>query len=138
MLPWWAWVLLASAAALAVTVASSYAVLRATESGRRFLNLSRRGKVRFGRALLRDPAVPRRAKWIIPALVLYLALPFDLIPDPLPVVGQLDDVLVVVVAIALLILLTPRDALDRAIRAGEAYDASRHAARAPDGSIRPR
>lgn len=137
MLPWWAWVLLTSAAALAITVASSYVVLRATDSGRRFLALSRRGKVRFGRALLRDPAVPRRARWILPALVLYLALPFDLIPDPVPVVGQLDDLLAVVVAIALLVLLTPRDALDRAIRAGEAYDASRAAARGSDGSIRP-
>lgn len=42
-----------------------------------------------------DPAVPRRAK-IAPAVVLvYLAMPIDLIPDFIPGVGHLDDALAV-------------------------------------------
>jgi uncharacterized membrane protein YkvA (DUF1232 family) len=45
--------------------------------------------------LLRDPRVPRRHKLILGALVGYLALPFDLVPDFIPVAGHLDDVLVV-------------------------------------------
>jgi uncharacterized membrane protein YkvA (DUF1232 family) len=45
--------------------------------------------------LLRDPRVPRRRKLLLASLAGYLALPFDLVPDFLPVVGQLDDVLVV-------------------------------------------
>jgi uncharacterized membrane protein YkvA (DUF1232 family) len=45
--------------------------------------------------LLRDPRVPRRHKLLLGALVGYLALPFDLVPDFIPVVGYLDDVLVV-------------------------------------------
>ena len=45
--------------------------------------------------LLRDPRVPRRSKVLVAALLPYLALPFDLIPDFIPVVGQLDDAILV-------------------------------------------
>ncbi len=45
--------------------------------------------------LLRDPRVPRRRKVLLLALVGYLALPFDLVPDFIPVAGQLDDVIIV-------------------------------------------
>jgi uncharacterized membrane protein YkvA (DUF1232 family) len=45
--------------------------------------------------LLRDPRVPRRKKVLLVALTGYLALPFDLVPDFIPVAGQLDDVIVV-------------------------------------------
>ena len=46
-------------------------------------------------ALRRDPRVPRRRKLLLLAVVGYLALPLDLVPDFIPVVGQLDDAIVV-------------------------------------------
>ena len=49
--------------------------------------------------LLRDPRVPRRAKVALILLVPYLALPFDLIPDFIPVAGQLDDAILVAAVI---------------------------------------
>jgi uncharacterized membrane protein YkvA (DUF1232 family) len=49
--------------------------------------------------LLRDPRVPRRRKALLVVLGGYLALPFDLVPDFVPVVGQLDDALVVAVVL---------------------------------------
>ena len=49
--------------------------------------------------LLRDPRVPRRHKLLLGALVGYLALPFDLVPDFIPVAGYLDDVLLVVLTL---------------------------------------
>ena len=49
--------------------------------------------------LLRDPRVPRRRKLILAALVGYLALPFDLVPDFIPVAGQLDDALIAALAL---------------------------------------
>ncbi len=58
--------------------------------------------VLFGR-LARDPRVPRRHKVVLVALAGYLALPFDLVPDFVPVVGQLDDALVAAVAIRSLV-----------------------------------
>jgi uncharacterized membrane protein YkvA (DUF1232 family) len=45
--------------------------------------------------LARDPRVPRRRKLLLLGLVGYLALPFDLVPDFIPVAGQLDDAIVV-------------------------------------------
>jgi uncharacterized membrane protein YkvA (DUF1232 family) len=45
--------------------------------------------------LLRDSRVPRRHKLLVGALIPYLALPFDLIPDFIPVAGQLDDAVLV-------------------------------------------
>jgi uncharacterized membrane protein YkvA (DUF1232 family) len=45
--------------------------------------------------LLRDPRAPRRKKLLLVALIGYLALPFDLVPDFIPVAGQLDDVVIV-------------------------------------------
>jgi uncharacterized membrane protein YkvA (DUF1232 family) len=45
--------------------------------------------------LTREPRVPRGRKALLVALVAYLALPFDLVPDFIPVAGQLDDVVIV-------------------------------------------
>src|SRR6185295_14360658 len=45
--------------------------------------------------LARDPRVPRRRKLLLIGLAGYLALPIDLVPDFIPVAGQLDDAIVV-------------------------------------------
>jgi len=50
--------------------------------------------------LLGDPRVPRRAKVMLVALVGYLAMPFDLVPDFIPVAGQLDDAILVAAVLA--------------------------------------
>ncbi len=47
------------------------------------------------RRLLRDDRVPRRSKLLLAALIGYLAMPLDLVPDFIPVAGQLDDAIVV-------------------------------------------
>ena len=47
------------------------------------------------RRLLRDPRVPRRNKVAFWLLVAYLVMPIDLIPDVIPVAGQLDDAILV-------------------------------------------
>ena len=46
--------------------------------------------------LLRDPRVPRRAKAALVVAIPYLVSPIDLIPDFIPVLGQLDDALLVI------------------------------------------
>lgn|ERR671924_1323284 len=47
------------------------------------------------RRLLADARVPRPRKLVLAGLLAYLAFPLDLVPDFVPVAGQLDDVLVV-------------------------------------------
>jgi uncharacterized membrane protein YkvA (DUF1232 family) len=49
--------------------------------------------------LVGDSRVPRRHKLLLGALVGYLALPFDLVPDFIPIAGHIDDALVVVLAL---------------------------------------
>lgn len=49
--------------------------------------------------LLRDPRVPLRSRLLLGALLLYLLSPIDLVPDFVPVAGQLDDALVVALAL---------------------------------------
>ncbi|MBW3576869.1 MAG: DUF1232 domain-containing protein [Actinobacteria bacterium] len=61
------------------------------------------------RDLLRDPDTPRRAKLVAGATVAYLALPIDLIPDFIPGLGHLDDVLIVAWAIRHIIATAGRD-----------------------------
>jgi uncharacterized membrane protein YkvA (DUF1232 family) len=46
-----------------------------------------------------DPRIPRRRKFLLPLLAAYLASPIDLIPDFIPVLGQLDDAVVVALAL---------------------------------------
>src|SRR5690349_2273193 len=90
------WLLVALAALLAA-YALFVAVLMAT--GRR---AEARAVARFlpdcvvlVRRLLGDPAVPRTSKLLLGGLAVYLASPIDLVPDFVPVAGQLDDALVV-------------------------------------------
>ena len=49
--------------------------------------------------LLNDPDTPRRYKLLLLLLVGYLASPIDLVPDFIPVAGQLDDAIIVAAAL---------------------------------------
>lgn len=49
---------------------------------------------RYYKALLNDPRTPTTAKWLIGGGMGYLVLPFDIIPDFIPIIGKLDDMLI--------------------------------------------
>ena len=49
--------------------------------------------------LLGDPHVPRRRKLLLGAALVYLVIPLDLVPDFIPIAGQLDDAIVVALAL---------------------------------------
>ncbi len=59
--------------------------------------------------LLGDRRIPRRRKLLVAAAIGYLLTPIDLVPDFLPVVGQLDDLIVVALVLRRL-LRSPRTA----------------------------
>lgn len=100
----WQWILIAVGVSLAV-YASAVGALYAM--GRRS---AARGLAGFipdllilVRGLLRDPRVPRNRKFLLGALAIYLALPFDIVPDFIPVAGALDDVLLVALVLRSLV-----------------------------------
>ena len=49
--------------------------------------------------LIGDPRVPRRSKLVLGGTCLYLVSPLDVIPDFVPGLGQVDDVVVVLLAL---------------------------------------
>ena len=55
------------------------------------------------RGLVRDPQVPASRKLLVVALIAYLAIPFDLVPDFIPVAGQLDDAIIVALVLRTLV-----------------------------------
>lgn len=64
------------------------------------------------RRVLRHPRTPPAAKVLLGLALGYLLLPFDLIPDFIPVLGQLDDLLIVPGLIWLAVKLVPPDVID--------------------------
>jgi uncharacterized membrane protein YkvA (DUF1232 family) len=92
----WAWSLLAVGVVLVLYAALVLALVIAGrgESARALAGFIPDCIVLCSR-LLGDPRVPRRKKALLVTLSGYLALPFDLVPDFIPVAGQLDDVVIV-------------------------------------------
>jgi uncharacterized membrane protein YkvA (DUF1232 family) len=94
---------------------------------RRIGKLRFRDKLAFGRDLMRDPRVPWRAKIIAGAVVAYVASPIDLIPDFIPVLGYVDDLLVAIIGGALLLRSVPSLVVEEHLQAYEARaDDKRH------------
>lgn len=63
------------------------------------------------RRLRADPRVPRRAKLAVGFAALWVLSPIDLIPEFLPVIGPLDDVVVVALALRYAARQVPREVL---------------------------
>ena len=91
--------------------------------------------------LLRDHRIATATKLIIPGLVgAYLLMPIDLLPDVVPLVGQIDDVMLLALGAKLFIDMCPPDVVDQhradlrsgkssappASDAGEVVDAEYH------------
>jgi uncharacterized membrane protein YkvA (DUF1232 family) len=67
--------------------------------------------VTAARRLRGDPAVPRRARVALLVAVVWVVSPIDLLPEFLPVIGPLDDVVVVALALRYAARQVPRDVL---------------------------
>jgi len=61
----------------------------------------------------KDPRVPWHAKVVIALTIAYAISPIDLIPDFIPVLGQLDDLIIVPAGISLATKMIPEEVLEQ-------------------------
>ena len=63
------------------------------------------------RLVLKHPQTPWPAKFFLGLAVGYLLLPFDLIPDFIPILGQLDDVVIIPLLLYIALLFIPKSVI---------------------------
>lgn len=78
-----------------------------------------RREIRVYQLVRRHPRTPKTAKILIGAAAAYALSPVDLIPDFIPVLGHLDDVIIVPLLVVAALRLIPRDVIEEC-RAQEA------------------
>lgn len=123
-MPWWGALLISIAAALLLMWAALIVILLRSGSGLRGLSEAARLLPDFLRLisrLARDRSLPRGVRVRLWLLLGYLASPIDVIPDFLPVVGYLDDAIVIAIA------------LRSVVRAAGAGPLEQHWPGSPDG-----
>ena len=62
--------------------------------------------------LARDPRVPTEQKLVLGGIALYLVFPIDIIPDFIPVIGELDDLAVLILGLDWFIRNAPADVVE--------------------------
>lgn len=67
----------------------------------------------LGKGLMQDPDTPLISKILLGIAIGYALMPFDLIPDFIPVLGQLDDLIIIPGLIYLALMFIPKDVYDR-------------------------
>ena len=64
------------------------------------------------RLIVSDSRTPRVAKFLLVLAIFYAVSPLDLIPDIIPVIGFLDDVLIIPGLVLLALKLTPKNIVE--------------------------
>jgi uncharacterized membrane protein YkvA (DUF1232 family) len=121
---WWQYALIGALVAMFVLAVAAFILWR-TASGRtkrlaeRLQALPWRSRFELAGRLVADDRIPLAVRAIPALLVLYLAMPLDLVPDFIPILGQLDDIAVVIMAAGLFARFVPLRVIDEHIDAIE-------------------
>lgn len=71
-----------------------------------------KNEIMLYRAVLKDERTPRLSKFFLGLALGYFFLPFDLIPDFIPVFGQLDDAVIIPVLIFIALQFIPKEVVE--------------------------
>ena len=115
---WWEIAIIVVLSGIFVMIASALIIRRILSTrtkklGSRIEALSWNDRFELARRVFTDSRIPAPVRLLLPLVVIYLALPIDLIPDFIPILGQIDDIVVMVVGLALLVKLAPANVLDQ-------------------------
>ncbi|MDZ7737391.1 MAG: YkvA family protein [Gammaproteobacteria bacterium] len=88
----------------------------ATLSAWRQLVAKVRTEINVYRRVLKHPRTPCLPRWLLGFALLYLLSPVDLVPDWFPIIGQLDDLLVVPFLIITALKRIPPDVIEECRR----------------------
>lgn len=113
---WWVGLLVAFGAGLVVAWLGLVVVLLVVRPSRAVIGQAARllpDVVRLVARLARDPSLPRGVRVRLWLLLGYLALPVDIVPDFIPIVGFADDAVVVVAVLRSVVRRAGREPLHR-------------------------
>ena len=84
--------------------------------GKRLTSIARQFKqeLRVYRLVLKDKRTPWLAKVLLGAAIAYALMPIDIIPDFIPILGHLDDLVIVPVLVVVGLKLIPKEVVDDA------------------------
>jgi uncharacterized membrane protein YkvA (DUF1232 family) len=77
------------------------------------------------RRVLRDERTPPRARLFLGLAIAYVCMPFDLIPDFIPVIGHLDDAIIVPALVIMALRSVPADVISEHRRLVNCEEAER-------------
>ncbi|HCW32119.1 MAG: hypothetical protein UT36_C0002G0015 [Candidatus Peregrinibacteria bacterium GW2011_GWF2_39_17] len=69
-------------------------------------------EIKVYQLIRKNPQTPKLAKFLLAAAIGYTLLPFDIIPDFIPILGHLDDVIIVPFLIILALKMIPKKVID--------------------------
>jgi uncharacterized membrane protein YkvA (DUF1232 family) len=71
-------------------------------------------EIKVYQLVLKDPRTPKTAKFVLGLAVAYALSPLDLIPDFIPVLGHLDDIVLVPLLVIIALKLIPKEVVEDA------------------------
>ena len=71
-----------------------------------------KGDLKMYRLVLKDKRTPSIAKFFLGLAIVYFIFPFDFIPDFIPILGQLDELIIIPLLISIALRLTPVEVIN--------------------------
>ena len=69
-------------------------------------------EIRTYQLVLKHPQTPKLPKWLLGLAVGYAVMPFDLIPDFIPIIGHLDDIIIIPALVIIAIKMIPKSVVE--------------------------